>query len=143
MKRSGPVRCGATIALILMLLGCARLRVGEEGKMENLAGRLVKLTAAVEATVRYGEPPAGIGDRELLRIATKLDPTLLWEFADYSIRIARRHRHAIVLICTGDGKRALLEDAGSAPESVRRLWKEQPPRPCEFTLSIEDLCGRQ
>jgi len=137
MKRLDTMCLGVATALILVLSGCARVRVGEEGEMDNLAGRLAKLTTEVEATVRYSHSPADIRDRELLKLATRLDPMLLREFADYTIRIARRHGHAILLVCTEDGKRALLEDDGSAPGSVRHLWKEHPPRPCEFTLSIE------
>ena len=138
MKRFDPVLFGAALALIFMhLTGCVHVMVGEEGKMDNLAGRLVKLTTAVEATLRYGEQPAGLTDRELLRIATRHDPMLLREFADYTIRVSRGQRHAILLVCTGDGKHALLEDTGCAPESVRHLWKEAPPRLCEFTLATE------
>ena len=40
------------------------------------ASALTKLSAAVESTVRYKNPPPGLNDRELLTLATRHDPAL-------------------------------------------------------------------
>jgi hypothetical protein len=44
------------------------------------ASALTKLSAAVESTVRYKNPPTGLDDRELLALSTRHDPALLDNF---------------------------------------------------------------
>jgi hypothetical protein len=129
--------------LLLAFISCAHIRTTNEEKMLTLASALTKLSAAVESTVRYKNPPPGLSDEELLALATQHDPTLLQQFADYTVRIYQENRHSIVLICTKDGDRALLEDTNCTPEVDRHHWEETPPKPCEFTLSVPAVCRDQ
>mgnify|MGYP001584438197 FL=1 len=135
-------RTTIVLVSILFLLGCAlNSRAGESEKMLILGSALTKLSATVESTVRYKSPPEDISDAELLTLSTKHDPPLLAPFEDYTMRVLQQDKHAIVLVCTKDGQRALLEDAGCTAELDKHLWKERPAKPCEFTLSIHAVCG--
>lgn len=98
------------------------------------------LLASVEATVRYEDPPQGISDKELLDLSTKHDPGLMDPFADYNLRVSQQDRHAVVLVCDKEGEVGLLEDAGCSSEMDRHLWKEDPPKPCKFTLDAKEAC---
>ena len=140
MRRFAGIRRTMVFVLILVFLGCAHIRADEEQKMLTLGSALTKLSAAVESTVRYKNPPAEIGNAELLILATQHDPKLLEPFVGYIVKVLREDKHAIVLICTGDSKRALLEDAGCSPKLDKHLWKEYPPKECRFTLKVREVC---
>lgn len=120
--------------------GC-RVSGADEEEMYRLASALTKLSAAVEATVRYEEPPPGTGEQELLRLATQHDPSLLRPFENYFVRAVSRDRHAIVLLCTKDKTRGLIEDAGCSAKLDAHLWQANPPKACEFTIKVEQTCA--
>lgn len=61
-------------------------------------------------------------------------------FADYTLWVSRQDGHAVVLVCDKDGKVGLLEDAGCSSEMDRHLWKENPPKPCDFTVKAKEVC---
>jgi hypothetical protein len=108
--------------------------------MYTLGAALRKVSDSVEATVRYENPPVGIGDAELLAMATKHDPGLLVPFAEYKVRVMREEGHAILLVCDKEGKIGLLEDAGCSSPMDKHLWNEDPPKPCDFTINIATVC---
>jgi hypothetical protein len=103
------------------------------------ASALTKLSAAVESAVRYKNLPSDLGEQELLVFATRHDPALLESFRGYKVRVLRRERHSIVLICDAAGDRALLEDAGCTGPMDRARWKE--PQSCEFSVDPGRVCG--
>jgi hypothetical protein len=105
------------------------------------ASALTKLSAAVESTVRYKNPPSGLDERDLLMLATRHDPVLLDNFKGYIVRVLRERRHSVVLVCDTSGTRALLEDAGCTGPMDRHRWMGKP-EPCEFTTNIVEVCGR-
>ena len=140
MKRNLVVQGIALWFVFLASAGCKVGRVAEAEKMYVLGSALTKLSAAVEATVRYENPPEGISDKELLALSTKHDPQLLELFDGYTVKGSRQDGHAVVLACDKDGKVGLLEDAGCSSEMDKHLWKETPPKPCEFTLTVRDVC---
>lgn len=132
---------GVVLSLMLLVFtGCALSRTAETEKMHTLSSALTKLSASVEATVRYEDPPEGIDDAELLALATKHDPGLMALFADYVVKVLRQDNHAIVLICDKNGHIGLIEDAGCSSMLDRQLWKSIPAKPCEFTLRGSDVC---
>ena len=130
------------VAALTFLVGCQATSANDE-EMYRLASALTKLSAAAEATVRYENPPAGIGEEELLRLATQHDPVLLKPFESYFVRVLSQDRHAIVLVCTKDKDRGLIEDAGCSARLDVHLWQAQPPKPCSFTVKVEDVCMAQ
>ena len=140
MKRNLFIQGIALWVLLLASGGCTVSRAAEAEKMYVLGSALTKLSASVEATVRYEDPPEGIGDKELPDLSTKHDPGLMEPFADYTLRVSRQDGHAVVLVCDKDGKVGLLEDAGCSSEMDRHLWKENPPKPCDFTVKAKEVC---
>jgi len=140
MKRNLVVQ-GITLWFLLMAsAGCTIGRAVEAEKMYVLASALTKLSASVEATVRYENPPDGISDKDLLVLSTKHEPGLMEPFADYTLRVSQEDAHAVVLACDKDGKVGLLEDAGCSSEMDRHLWNESPPKPCDFTVKAREVC---
>ena len=124
------------------MVGCSLCPPVNVEKMLELGSALTKLSTAVESTVRYKNPPAGISDEDLLVMASQQDPELLRPFDEYKLRVLSQDKHAIVLVCTKDGKKGLMEDAGCSGKLDRHLWEEELVMPCEFTLSIPPACPK-
>lgn len=129
-----------TMSLICLNMGCAHCIANDSESMFKLASALTKLSSAVESTVNLDNPPPGISDSELLVISTKHDPRLLEPFNDYYLRVLSQEQHSIVLVCTKDRKRGLLEDAGCSSKLDMHLWRDQPGNNCDFTLSPSSVC---
>jgi hypothetical protein len=143
MKAWGKTTARSIVAalVIFLLAGCASGpdRIDAE-EMYIRASALTKLSAAVESAVRYKNPPSDLGEQELVVFATRHDPVLLENFRDYKVRVLRRERHSVVLVCNAAGTRALLEDAGCTGPMDRARWKEQP-EPCEFSVDPDTACA--
>ena len=122
-------------------IGCTIGIAHDSEDMLSLGSALSKLSATVESTVRYKNPPAGITDTDLLMLSTQHDPRILKPFSDYTVHVLTQDRYAVVLVCNKEGKYALLEDAGCSPELDKHLWREQDPIPCQFSLSPSTVCN--
>lgn len=129
------------ISVLLIISGCAAKSTVEQEKMFTLASALTKLSSTVEATVRYENPDKNLSDEELLEFSTKNDSSLRASFSGYKVKILNENRHAIVLICTQDETKALLEDAACTGEMDRHHWQLEEGKPCAFTLSTS-ICNR-
>lgn len=131
------------VVLVIMLVfpACAFVNgAGESERMLVLGSALTKLSAAAESTERYKHPPENVSCEKFFELATRHDPSLLTPFSDHALRVSRRDRHAVILVCTRDKTRALLEDAGCTARLDRHLWEGTEALPCEFTLKMEDVC---
>lgn len=136
------IKSTVTVVLVLSFLtGCtsSQRRVDSE-EMYIKASALTKLSAAVESTVRYKNPPPELGESELLTLATRHDPILLENFKGYKVRVLRNDRHSVVLVCDATGTHALLEDAGCSGPMDRHRWMGKP-EPCEFSINTKAVCG--
>lgn len=129
------------ISMILIISGCAAKSTVEQEKIFTLASALTKLSSSVEATVRYENPDKKLSDKELLEFSTKHDSSLRAPFSDYKVKILNENRHAIVLICTQDETKALLEDVACTAEMDKHHWQIEEEKPCSFTLSTS-ICNR-
>lgn len=132
-----------SVFMILGIPGCTCYNSSISETMRPLASALTKLSSETEALVRYGNPPPTATEEELLKLATKNDPGFLDTFKGFSLHTLSRDRHVIVLLCTEDRKRGLLEDLGCTASLDRNLWKEDAAMPCEFTLSVELGCQQR
>jgi hypothetical protein len=82
-----------------------------------------KLVATLEASPSYAES---------IRAVVK----------DYRLKARRFGASYSLLVCTRDGKRAVLEDLGCTPGRVDyRLWETAPAHGCEFD-EHPDACPR-
>jgi hypothetical protein len=123
------------------LASCTSSQRGPDSEeMYVKASALTKLSAAVESTVRYKNPPPDLGDSELLELATRHDPVLLENFQGYKLRVLRQERHSVVLVCDATGTRALLEDAGCSGPMDRERWMGKAEA-CEFSIDTKQVCG--
>jgi hypothetical protein len=130
------------LAALLALAGCASPRTAPDAEtMLVQASALTKLAAAAESAVRYKHAPENLADRALLQWATAHDPALLAPFSRYTLKVLRRDRHAIVLVCGEAGSVALLEDAGCSARLDSQRWRETPGAPCAFTLAPSTVCA--
>lgn len=127
-----------TLLLVLFVTCCSIPAFADD--MLELSSALTKLSAAVESTVRYKNPPKDLTNEELLKLSTKHDPDLLQPFSAYLVRVKAQDRHAILLVCSKDGKTGLLEDAGCTAKLDQHLWGKDNPLPCEFTLAASSAC---
>ncbi len=136
------IRISLSVVMVLSFIaGCTsglNRRDGED--MYIKASALTKLSAAVESTVRYKNPPSSLTDEQLLELATRHDPILLENFEGYKLRVRREGRHAVVLVCDVFGKRALLEDVGCSGRMDQAHWMGNP-EPCEFSIDLRQQCG--
>lgn len=128
------------LLVVAALSGCA-LRPSER-EMNYLASALTKLSAAVDATARYGQLPAAATGADLLAASTAEDPALVAPFAGYTIRVQQLGRFSAVLICDRQGATALLEDAGCTAKLDEHRWSAPSPQRCEFTLNLNAVCAR-
>jgi hypothetical protein len=141
MRAHRRLRGLSVIAVLLALIaGCAHAASVDDEQMYRFASALTKLSAAVESAVGFKDPPAGLTDTDLIVFATQHDPTLRAPFDVYTLRVLRWDPHAAVLVCTPDGRQALLEDAGCSAALDKHRWKDTPPTPCEFTVDLAAVC---
>jgi len=135
-------RYSLLLILSCTFAGCAvNPLAGDEDAMMIKAAELIKLSTAVEASVRYeAAQSAGLDDPGLLKFATRDDAALLERFSAYTLRLARGERHVDVLVCSADGRRGLFEDAGCTVAMDRHAWRETDA-PCEFRLDLAALCA--
>lgn len=131
------------VIIATLVSACAFTQEAEvQEEMYTRASALTKLSASMEALIRYGNPLTRATEAELLAEGTAHDPALLANLGDFRIRVLSDDRHAVVLLCSKDGTRALLEDAGCTGALDVRHW-DKPPVPCEFTLTAARACGRK
>lgn len=131
----------SALAAGLLLAGCGSAPVKQDDPA-LLARDLQKLSAAMESYMLYAHRPPGASEELLLAEGTRDNPRLLEAFSGYRLRLAREQPRALLMVCTKDGKQALMEDVGCTPKLDKRLW-EQGNAPCEFTLEIKDACQRR
>ena len=129
-----------SIVLSLLVSACAINVNADNEAMFIMSSQLTKLSAAVESTVRYKNPPADLDEQGLLVLSTQHDTQLLDNFSGFKVRALSKERHSVVLICTVDGLRGLLEDAECTPPLDRHHWKDSPNQPCEFTVETVTAC---
>ena len=126
-----------------LIAGCAAAGPTVDSEsMYVTASALTKLSASVESTVRYKNPPDSISDDGLLKMATDHDPSLLGLFEGYKLKVLREERHASVLVCSGDATLGLLEDLGCTAALDKHLWQAEGS-PCTFTMSPAKACASE
>lgn len=111
-------------------------------EMMVMASRLTKLSTAVESTVRYKNPPSNLNENELLQLSVKHDPQLLENFAGFRVKVLSQDRHAVVLVCSKEGDKGLLEDAGCTSSMDRHHWRDSPQSACKFTMNMVTDCPK-
>jgi hypothetical protein len=148
--RKNYVEMAGVALLALTLSGCLHhsrrpshlgaSSTASSDELRALGSAVMKVSAAAESAVRYKDPPPNLSEEGLLAFATQHDPSLLQPFREYKLRIKGEEGHAIVLVCTKNGAIALLEDAGCSGPMDKTMWETDPPRPCDFSLRVRNVC---
>ena len=136
MKHARPI----LLVLVFLAFGCCAAQAQSESEMQQLASDLTQLSPAVEAAVHYDPSTADLSDDELLKNATRTNPEKLAPFVGYTLVVDRQAGHAAVLVCTKDGRKALLEDAGCTFRLEAHHWRATPELPCKPTLNLKEVC---
>lgn len=119
-------------ALITTISACAT--IDQDQRLQPLAATASDLARAVMRFAKeHPMKAASLDDQELVRRATAYDPRLLEPYAGL---VVRGTVDGVILVCEGDGKRGLFEDAECTDIVDKILWLEKNP-PCQFTLKCE------
>ena len=125
----------------IIIASCTPFISREDESMQTLGTKVTHLTKMIEAAVRYDGATLSEGEERLIEVATSHQPGFLRYFDEYVVKVDIIADHAIVLVCTKDGKRGLYEDTACEAGPDISLWKSR--RECEFTLSsprVIEMC---
>jgi len=130
-----------SLAVTLLLEACvitpidAAPDVKERGRLST---KMVNLSSAVDTYFAdLSEAPID-SEVNILQNATRHDPRLLAsEFQSYVLKVQYQNPYAVLLLCSKDGNRAIMEDAGCSARLDRQVSQAVP---CEFTLRVTQNC---
>ena len=122
--------------LILFVTACSATagNIGEKD-MARAAADLHRLSYAVQGEIMRG---AG-SDEDLVALACGRDQTLCSTVSEFHISLKREGDNVVLMLCTKDQQRALIEDIACSPPIDFRPW-EQGVLPCVFTLNAANAC---
>ncbi len=116
----------ALISVLLLGVGCHKHY--QPLLPPALGPSMSRLTSALQAEL--GRYP----NEALVAETLKKKPELELDFRQYEVRTRSSGTRLVVLVCTKDGKRALMEDASWTPRVDKRWYEVTPAVPCEFTI---------
>ena len=125
------------LVLVAMLAGCAHsdaARPVDRDDMYKLATSTMYLTGNVEELYRTSAVPGDADNETILSMATEKDENLRQDFIDYKVLFKPELGHAVVLVCTKDGRQALIEESGCSLGPDKLHWEAAAPVPCAFTI---------
>lgn len=142
-QRVTAVRVVAASILIVLIAACRGEALSDEEVMLPLASATTKLSAAIESTCRYKQPPEEMTDAALIARATAHDPVLVRPFVGFVVKARCEQRHSFVLVCSANSETALLEDSGCTGAFDRHAWREESAAPCEYKLAVRQICAQR
>lgn len=135
------IRTLYVVTLALLLGACATpmsTTLPESAERGHLSTLMVNLSSAVDGY--FADLPQAPTDPDdvILKKATEHDPSLLApKFDRYEVKTQYQNPFAVVLLCTKDGKQAIMEDAGCSARLDRQVTQ---PAACKFTLRVKEGC---
>jgi len=123
----------------LLLGSCATITAAPNAEARGiLSTKMINLSSAVDTYFEnLPEMPLDTDDN-ILKNATRHDPRLLAsEFQPYVLKTQYQNPYAVLLLCSKDGKRAIMEDAGCSARLDRQVIDNAP---CAFTLVVKHGC---
>ena len=125
-----------TLLSLGLLAACVINASGvSERSMATASSDLLRLSYAVQGEIMRGAAPGS----DLVGLACERDPSLCSPLSDYRITVKREGEDAVLLLCTADQRRALLEDIACTPRMDAIHW-EKGNVPCQFTLRAAGAC---
>jgi hypothetical protein len=127
----------AFAALLLLISSSACASDFSDETMQRLAAPVVDIGNAVRMYGKLNpDLAASLDDQELVRRATDHDPKLLEPYSGYQVR---GKSTGVILVCTKDGRRGLIEDAACTAKVDAKMWSIEAA-PCQFTLNLASIC---
>lgn len=103
-----------------------------------LSTKMVNLSGAVDIYFADLSGAPNDSDMVLLQNATSHDKRLMAkEFEPYLLKTQYQNPYAVLLLCSSDGTKAIMEDAGCSARIDRQITNSAP---CEFTLRVKRGC---
>ena len=101
---------------------------------------LQRLAVSLQGQVSFGNDPAAVASQQaLLDSAFNGNPELRAAFANVKILLNYDKEHVIVLVCTPDGKKGLLEVCGWDVSKVAKHYiLEETPWPAKFAFKLPE-----
>lgn len=127
------------VAGVVGIVACAS-RVNER-EMNYLGSALTKVSAAVDAKVRYEPSLKNASSEDLLKSVANDDPQLMRNFDGRVLRVLVTGEDSVVLLCESEAGRALLEDAGCTAKLDIHRWNMSGAQKCDFTLYPKSTCA--
>lgn len=135
----------ARLALILLLAGGASSCAADysEEKMQPLAAPVYHLAQIVrDYSSKNPSDAANLNNQELVLRAAAKAP--VWADASSLLKplggyMVKGRPEGVILVCTDDGKRGLIEDAACSIEMDSPLWRDDA-NVCEFKLDLAAAC---
>lgn len=129
-----------SLAAALLLGACAAPVAVAPGAAERgiLSTKMVNLSRAVDTYFADLSGAPTDNDAVILQNATRHNPRLLApELKSYLLKVRYQNPYAVLLLCSKDGNRAIMEDAGCSARLDRQVTHVAP---CEFTLRVSQGC---
>lgn len=128
------------LATVLLLNAC-QAPIGTYPDTEErgrLSTKMVNLSSAVDTYfVDLTNTPTD-DSSTILQNATRHDKRLLApEFKPYMLKVQYQNPYAVLLLCSEDGNRVIMEDAGCSARLDRQVTHVAP---CEFALRVSQGC---
>ena len=136
MKRSSLIILAST----LLLGACISLFASDPDAeiRGRLSTKMVNLSLAVDTYFADLPQAPTDSDAVILQKATSHDKRLLApEFEAYMLKVQYQNPYAVLLLCSKDGSRAIMEDAGCSARIDRQVTHNAP---CVFTLRVHQGC---
>ncbi len=134
------MRCHTLIRLVptLLLVACVTATAPDAEERGILSTKMVNLSAAVDTYFADLPDAPTDSDTVVLHNATLHDKRLLApELERYVLKVQYQNPYAVLLLCSKDGKSAIMEDAGCSARLDRQVTHVAP---CEFTLRVSQGC---
>ena len=128
------------VAVVLLILtgfnACSSDFTDEE--MQPLAATAADLARSVRRYASNNPEEAQIiDDQELVRRSTAHDPSMMEPYKNF---IVRGLPDGVILICSKDGRRGLVEDAACSNKVDSKRWHDQSS-PCAFLVDLTVACA--
>ncbi len=120
-------------ATTTVFLACSSAQ--EPQQMFDKASALTKLTSHVDAAVLYSPTGKLDSDQALFEKAFADNPSLKPQLGTDALRLQRGQKGVVLMACTEDGSKALLEDLSCTPGMDKHPWRDELDRACVFSLS--------
>lgn len=125
---------------IFLLAACLTATAAPPDNEERgrLSTKMVNLSEAVDTY--YSRLPKAPDDSDtvIMQNATQHDKRLMaTEFEHYVLKVQYQNPYAVLLLCSKDGKKAIMEDAGCSARLDRQVINDAS---CEFTLHVNQGC---